>query len=50
VLRKLASLLNDYNTILAAASKARNRLCREIGRLTSLTSFPWIMKIKQVKR
>jgi transposase len=42
-------LLNDYNTILAVASKAWRRLCRETGRLSSLTSFPWIMKIKQVK-
>jgi transposase len=42
-------ILNDYNTILAAASKAWKRLCRETGRLTSLTSFPWIMKIQQVK-
>jgi hypothetical protein len=30
----------------AAASKAWNRLCRETGRLTSLTSYPWIMKVK----
>lgn len=42
-------MLNDYNTILTAASKAWKRLCREVGRMTSLTSFPWIMKIKQVK-
>ena len=42
-------LLNDYKAILAAASKAWNRLCRETGRLTSLTSYPWIMKIRQVK-
>jgi transposase len=42
-------LLNDYQAIVAAASKAWKRLCRETGRLTSLTSYPWIMKIKQVK-
>jgi transposase len=42
-------LLNDYNTILSAASKAWKRLCRDAGRLTSLTSYPWIMKITQVK-
>ena len=39
-------LHNDYNDIVAAASKAWKRLCREIGRLTSLTSYPWIMKVK----
>jgi transposase len=43
-------LLNDYKAIVAAASKAWRRLCREAGRLTSLTSYPWIMKITlQVK-
>ena len=42
-------LLNDYKAIIAAASKAWKRMCREAGRLTSLTSYPWIMKIKQVK-
>jgi transposase len=42
-------LLNDYNTILAAASKAWKRLSHQAGRLTTLTSYPWIIKIKQVK-
>jgi transposase len=43
-------LLNDYKAIVAAASKAWRRLCRETGRLTSLTSYPWIMRIRlQVK-
>jgi transposase len=43
-------LLNDYKAIVAAASKAWRRLCRETGRLTSLTSYPWIMRITlQVK-
>jgi transposase len=39
-------LHNDYKAIVAAASKAWKRLCRETGRLTSLTSYPWIMKVK----
>jgi hypothetical protein len=39
-------LHNDYNDIVVAASKAWKRLCRETGRLTSLTSYPWIMKVK----
>ena len=42
-------LLNDYKAIVSAASKAWKRLCRETGRLTSLTSYPWIMRIRQVK-
>ena len=37
-------LLNDYKAIVSAASKAWKRLCRETGRLTSLTSYPWIMR------
>ncbi len=39
-------LLNDYQAIVAAASKGWRRLCRETGRLTSLTSYPWIMRVK----
>ena len=39
-------LLNDYQAIVAAASKAWNRLRRQTGRIASLTSFPWIMKVK----
>ena len=42
-------LLNDYKAIVGAASKAWKRLCRETGRLTSLTSYPWIMKLRWVK-
>lgn len=40
-------LLNDYDAIVAAASNAWKRLCRETGRLTSITSYPWIMRIRQ---
>jgi len=39
-------LHNDYNHIVVAASRAWKRLCREAGRLASLTSYPWIMKVK----
>lgn len=39
-------LHNDYEEIVAAASKAWKRLCRETGRLASLTAYPWIMKVK----
>ena len=42
-------LLNDYDEIVAAASQAWKRLRREAGRLTSLTSYPWIVKIRRVK-
>jgi transposase len=43
-------LLNDYKAIVTAASRAWKRLCRDTGRLTSLTSYPWIMRVKrQVK-
>ena len=37
-------LLNDYKAIVTAASRAWKRLRRQSGRLTSLTSYPWIMK------
>ena len=40
-------LHNDYKAIVAAASKAWRRLCQETGRLTSLTSYSWIMRVKQ---
>jgi transposase len=40
-------LLNDYKAIVTAATRAWRRLCRQIGRLASLTSYPWIMKVKQ---
>lgn len=39
-------LHNDYEEIVAAGSKAWKRLCRETGRLASLTAYPWIMKVK----
>ncbi len=42
-------LLNDYKAIVTAASRAWKRLCRETGRLTSLTAYPWIMKLRWVK-
>jgi transposase len=43
-------LLNDYKAIVTAASRAWRRLRRDTGRLTSLTSYPWIMRIRpQVK-
>jgi hypothetical protein len=38
-------LLNDYKAIVTATSRAWKRLCRQAGRLTSLTSYPWIMKV-----
>jgi transposase len=40
-------LHNDYNAIVAAASKAWKRLCRQTRRIASLTAYPWIMKVKQ---
>jgi transposase len=36
-------LLDDYDAIVEATAKAWNRLLAETGRLTSLTSYPWIM-------
>ncbi len=43
-------LLNDYEAIVTAASRAWKRLCRDTGRMSSLTAYPWIMRIKsQVK-
>jgi transposase len=39
-------LHNHYQAIVAAASKAWRRSCRETGRLASLTSYPWIMRVK----
>ncbi len=43
-------LLNNDKAIVVAASKAWKRLRRETGRLTSLTSYPWIMKVKPYAR
>ena len=40
-------LLNDYDAIADAASKAWNRLCAEAGRIASLSSYPRIMRVKQ---
>ncbi len=34
-------LLNDYDAIAEAASKAWNRMCAEAGRIASLTWTPW---------
>jgi transposase len=39
-------LLNDYDAIADAASNAWNRLCAETGRIASLSSYPWIMRVK----
>ncbi len=35
-------LLDDYDAIVDAASRAWNKLTAEPGRLTSLTWFPWV--------
>ena len=35
--------LNDYQAIVTATSRAWKRPRRQSGRLTSLTSYPWIM-------
>ena len=37
-------LLDDYDAIEAAICAAWQRLIGQAGRLTSLTSYPWIMK------
>jgi transposase len=39
-------LLNDYDAIVLAASKAWRRLVRQTGRIATLTAFPWIMRGK----
>ena len=40
-------LHNDYQAIVAAnASRAWKRLCRQTGRLASLMSYAWIVKVK----
>lgn len=36
----------DYDAIVEAASAAWNRLVAEVGRLTSLCSYPWIPRVK----
>jgi hypothetical protein len=39
-------LLADYEAIADAAAQAWNRLTAEAGRITSLCSYPWILKVK----
>jgi len=39
-------LLADYGAIAEAACHAWNRLTAEAGRITSLCSYPWILKVK----
>jgi DDE superfamily endonuclease len=39
-------LLNDYDAITVAAARAWRRLCRQTGRIASLTAYPWIMRVK----
>ena len=46
----LMRLLNDYKAIVAAASRAWRRLCRQTGRISSLTSYPWIMRVRPQAR
>jgi hypothetical protein len=36
----------DYDAIADAACRAWNRLTAEAGRIASLTSYPWILKVK----
>ena len=36
----------DYEAIADAASLAWNRLCAEVGRIRSLSSYPWIPTVK----
>ena len=40
-------LLADYDAIADAACNAWNRLCAEVGRLTSLCSYPWIPQVRR---
>jgi transposase len=40
-------LLADYEAIADAACNAWNRLCAEVGRLTSLCSYPWIPQVRR---
>lgn len=39
-------LLADYEAIVDAACAAWNRLRAEIGRITSLCAYPWIIAVK----
>ena len=36
----------DYDAIADAAARAWNCLTAEVGRITSLCSYPWILKVK----
>lgn len=36
----------DYDAIVDAACEAWNRLRAEAGRIASLTSYPWILKVR----
>ena len=38
-------LLNDYDAIVDAATRAWNTLVAETGRITSLCSYPWIARV-----
>ena len=40
----------DYDAIADAACAAWNRLVAEAGRITSLCSYPWILKVKPYDR
>ena len=40
-------LLADYDAIADAACTAWNRLCAEVGRITSLCSYPWIPQVRR---
>ena len=42
-------LLADYEAIADAACRAWNRLVTETGRITLLTSYPWILQVKYYK-
>ena len=43
-------LLNDYKAIdtatVTATARAWRRLCRQAGRMASLSVYPWIMRVK----
>jgi len=40
-------LLADYDAIADAACNAWNRLCAEVGRITSLCSYPWLPQVRR---
>ena len=39
-------ILADYDAIVEAASRAWNALSADAGRITSLCSYPWILKVR----